>query len=364
MNLRKLTVVVMATFALAGLWASEAAAQAPTVTYQVTGDRLRVQWNAVPGATHYDIVVGGSLSGQVSVPTTFVEVGPVPPGTYLIAVRGAAPGVAGPFSAPVTIAIGGAGPCGAMAAPQIAVSTTGNIVNLSWGAVPGAVGYRVQVGRAPGTTDIQFDVAASQRSHATAVPYIGTFYVRVLAGNSCGTITSSSDTAFTIGSPTPGPGTPPPTGGAGPRTPDPAPGTIIPRASLGYLRGVVEAVAAQYRGDLLNSCATSTFMYRVVHALRQIDTRWGLNYKRGNFGDLSHDIVAYNPTNRPDNGESQIYLYDIIAGHCGSNPGPNWQDVTDPTWAGRGNSACGTEWCARWTLDPYLRAGFPADPRP
>jgi len=33
-------------------------------------------------------------------------------------------------------------------------------------------------------------------------------------------------------------------------------------------------------------------------------------------------------------------------------------DVTDDTWGARGNPACGTTWCARWTIENYLRAGF------
>jgi hypothetical protein len=97
---------------------------------------------------------------------------------------------------------------------------------------------------------------------------------------------------------------------------------------------------------------------RVVQRLRQIDSRWGLNDKRGNRGDMSQDIIAYNPTNRPDNGESQIYLFDIISGHCTGRADVWFQDVTGPTWAGRGSPACGTEWCARWTIDAYLRAGL------
>jgi hypothetical protein len=38
-------------------------------------------------------------------------------------------------------------------------------------------------------------------------------------------------------------------------------------------------------------------------------------------------------------------------------------DVTDVTWEQRGNPICGTTFCARWTIDRYLAAGFPADER-
>jgi hypothetical protein len=140
---------------------------------------------------------------------------------------------------------------------------------------------------------------------------------------------------------------------------------LLPRPS--YLAGVVEAMARAYPGDLFNSCrehgGNNTFMFRVAAELRRRDSRWGLNYKRGWAGDLSQDIVAYNPTDGPDNTASRIYLFDIISGHCGDRPGPNWADVTDVTWAQRGQPQCGSEWCARWTIDPLIRAGFPADPR-
>jgi hypothetical protein len=241
---------------------------------------------------------------------------------------------------------------------------SGSNVTINWGAVPGAIGYRLQVGTSPGATQFVQDFPASQLSFSAAVPFVGTFHARVIAGNACGaTMTSGPDHAFTVGAnappSTPGGGNPP---AAGPRTADPPAGQLIPRASLGYLSTVVTQIANQHRGDLLNSCTdtggNSRWMYLLVQALRRIDTRWGMNDKRGQRGDVSHDIVAYNPTNRPDNGESQVYLYDVIAGHCGPNPGPNWTDVTDVTWAARGNPACGTEWCARWTIDGYLRSGF------
>jgi hypothetical protein len=351
-----------AALAIVALSATQAAAQAPTVTWQQIGNGVRVQWNALSGATHYEAVINGVEAG-IPIPTNFFQVSPVPPGNYTVQIRGAAGAAKGPLSAPVTVVItaggGGGGGCITPSVPALSASANGMQINASWSAVAGAVGYRIQVGRSPGATEFQQDLSGGQTSYSNTVPFIGTFYVRVHVGNACGTVATSNEVAVTVGAQTPGPAAPT-TPSAGPRTPDPAAGQLIPRASLGYLRTVVETMANQYRGDLLNSCATHTWVYRVVAALRQIDTRWGLNYKRGWNGDMSHDIVAYNPTNRPDEGESQVYLFDIIANHCpiSGSPGPNWTDVTDPTWAARGNPACGAEWCARWTLVPYLRAGF------
>jgi hypothetical protein len=363
MKLKRNSSLIVAAFVLVGLCAREAAAQAPTVTFQQNGAQVRVEWTPIAGATFYEVFVTGSVSGgPISLPTTFFVVTP-PPGTYNLQVRGTNGTTAGPLSAPVTITVGAASPggggCGPVDAPALTVSASGFTVNVSWGAVAGAIGYRLQVGTSPGATQFQVDLPASQTAYANSVPFLGIYYVRVIAANACGAFAPSAEQSVTIGAATPGPAPGP---SVGPRTADPPAGQLIPRATLGYLQGVVIQAAAQFAGDLFNSCTTAggnhNFMYRLVSRLRQIDTRWAMNDKRGQRGDISHDIVAYNPTNRPDDGESQIYLFDVISGHCGSNPGPNWADVTDVTWAARGNPACGTEWCARWTLDRYRQAGF------
>jgi hypothetical protein len=263
------------------------------------------------------------------------------------------------------------------------VSASANVVSVTWAAVAGAVGYRLQVGSSPGSTQFQVDLPASQTSFSAPVPVFGTFYVRVLAGSACGALTPSAEQSFTIGAPTPGPG---PGGTSGPRAADPTPSTgqrcvagrpdlgyCIPVNSLGYAPGVVAQVAAQFPGDLFNSCAEHggnlNFMFRVLSRLRAIDQRWALNYKRGHVGGVSEDILAFNATNRPDEGESQIYLFDVIGGHCGPNPvagmdlAAGYNSTVNDTWlaalSGRFPAGTfGTQFGARWTLDHYRRAGF------
>jgi hypothetical protein len=136
---------------------------------------------------------------------------------------------------------------------------------------------------------------------------------------------------------------PPPPGNN--RTPNPPPGQRLP---LPNMSAVVEQVAREYPAALRNSCqshgGTWEFMDRVVDRLRQYDTRWGYNWKRGVVGDPSHDVVDYNWGSQADEGTTQVYIIDIIGGHCGSNPVPGWIDVTDATfgggsigrWTGRG----------------------------
>ncbi|MGH9175831.1 MAG: hypothetical protein ACRD1H_15815, partial [Vicinamibacterales bacterium] len=183
------------------------------------------------------------------------------------------------------------------------------------------------------------------------IPMIGTFYARVTAANQCGIVTGNEVT-FAITD----------LNGAGPRTPDPPPGQMLELP--GYGHGVALGVAQAYPGDLSRACTSRTYLYRLVNALRKYDSRWGLNYKRGHVGSLSTDIVTYNGTAEPDNGADHIYLVDVVSAICASNKFSwNWRETTEKTWAARGSSACGTEWCARWTIDPYLAAGFPPDPK-
>ena len=114
------------------------------------------------------------------------------------------------------------------------------------------------------------------------------------------------------------------------------------------MSSVVEDVAQQYPSALRNSCQSHggswEFMDRLVDRLRTYDTRWGYNGKRGNAGDPSHDAIAYNFGAGLDEGTTNVYIIDVIVGHCGSNPGPAFIDQTGVTaqqgtigrWTGRG----------------------------
>jgi hypothetical protein len=128
-----------------------------------------------------------------------------------------------------------------------------------------------------------------------------------------------------------------------------------PAIAYGDLFGVVASVAAARPFDLRNSChefgGNNNFMFEVVAELRRRfqTNRWGLNWKRGNVGDLSQDIVNYysGPEGTQMRNSTQVRIYDIIGGHCGGNPSPFWVDQTGPT------RAAGT--VGRWTTDPMCR---------
>jgi hypothetical protein len=134
------------------------------------------------------------------------------------------------------------------------------------------------------------------------------------------------------------------------------PNVAGPRVSYGDLFGLVQEVANSRRNDLFNSCTehggNNTFMFEVVAALRRRfqTNRWGLNWKRGNIGDLSQDIVNYYSGDEGTlmRNSTNVRIYDIIGGHCGNRPGPFWVDQTGPT------RAAGT--VGKWTSDPMCRS--------
>ncbi|BCS32940.1 hypothetical protein TBR22_A21640 [Luteitalea sp. TBR-22] len=129
------------------------------------------------------------------------------------------------------------------------------------------------------------------------------------------------------------------------------PNAAGPAVSYNIL-GTVSEVAAARPFDLANSCketgGNNTFMFEVVAALRlKYNTnRFGLNWKRGNVGDMSQDIVNYytGAEGTSMRNSTSVRIYDIVGGHCGTRPVPNGEDVTQKTIDG------GT--VGKWTTDP------------
>ena len=137
--------------------------------------------------------------------------------------------------------------------------------------------------------------------------------------------------------PVPTPAPSPGGGGGGGYTPGGSPGAPFTTngGSPPNMFHVVQQVAANHPGALQNSCQSHggswEFMDRVVEALRAIDGRWAYNCKRGNCGDVSHDVVDYYRGSGNPNGSTDVAIIDIIAGHCGGNPQPAWIDQTQAT---------------------------------
>src|SRR5262245_45214095 len=103
--------------------------------------------------------------------------------------------------------------------------------------------------------------------------------------------------------------TPPPT--FGPRTPDPAPGMILPFPTYA---GVVAATVPPLG---LSSCTSSVYLDAVVDALRARDTRWGYVCKAGNCANVSQDAISYHATAGPEvAGALGVYVVDVIKNFC------------------------------------------------
>jgi hypothetical protein len=276
--------------------------------------------------------------GAVPLPlSTSASVPSVPPGTYFARVYAVnASGRSAP-SNEVRVDVPVAGGCSPPPASALSVTTSGADVSFSWTGAPGVTGYRLEIATGPaGPVAYSQVFGAGTLTFGYANAPAGTYYGRIVSLSPCGLETGSAVSTFTV---TPTPGT-------RPRAPNPPPGQRLP---LPDLSSVVYAVGNAYRGDLLASCANQVWLYRLVQALRQYDTRWGLNWKRGNVGDLSHDVVTYNFSADPDEGTTNVYIIDVIVGHCGSNPQAAWIDQTQAT------RDAGT--IGRWTLQPYIAAG-------
>lgn len=149
-----------------------------------------------------------------------------------------------------------------------------------------------------------------------------------------GGITGGGTTPFPPPPPSPPPEMPPP---GDPNNPPP----LLP---LPNYFGVVSAYFASHPTQVAQSCQSAggnwNLMDGLVDTLRASDARFGYNGKRGNCGDPSNDAISYywGPGGAYECA-GQVYVVDVISGHCGPNPGPAWNDVTQfgpGAWISRG----------------------------
>ena len=301
----------------------------------VAGYQIRA--GLTPGGTDFPAlpVAGTSFAG-----------GPVPTGTYYL--RVVAVNAAGASGASNEVAVNMVpGACDPPPSPTLTASAFSTFLTVSWGQIPGVSTLLFDIAQNGVHLFTNVPVVASQGGAAQRVG-LATYDISARATFACGSVSAPTTTTVVVD------GAPPP----GPRAANPAPGTRLPEPS--YLRAEVEALANS-RGDLLRaSCVehggNNRFLFELTRRLRARDNRWGNNIKRGNEG-LSQDIMAYNNSALPDEGATtgptsstlNVYLYDVIGGHCGSNPGPNWQEVHSATINAGVRGV--------WTLQYYLAAG-------
>ena len=228
---------------------------------------------SAPGASDIGAFPVG-LGTQLSVPN-------VGAGNYYLRVAAANAGGLSPASNEVLLQMPAGGACSAPPARGFNAAVFGRYVQFGWQGVPGAAGYRLDFSQTPGgPTTLSLPFGPATTGYAVTGAPLGVFYGRMVSAFSCGAQTIGPEVAVTID------GAPPP----GPRTPNPAPGQRLP---LPNRFEVVNRVAARFPNELRLSCPTehrgesNRFLFELVKELRKEDNRWGLNWKRGNRGDMS-----------------------------------------------------------------------------
>lgn len=303
-----------------------------TLPSGITG--LLLQGGGSPGATQAAVPL------DVAPQNTLTN---VPPGTYYVRLVAVNAGGMSPPSNEVPVVV--STQCTAPSAPTASAQASGSVVAFNWTSVAGVAGYRLEVATSPGgAAAFVQSFGASQTGVTFPNVPVGTYYARVAAVNPCGAQATSAEVTVTVAS-IPG-------GYRTPNPPAPTPPNYLP---LPDRSAVVAEMARLYPGDLRNSCVESggnnTWLFRLVQRLRQEDTRWGLNWKRARVGDMSQDVITYNYGPENDEGTLYVHVVDVIGGHCGSNPGGTWINQTVLWSTG-----------AKWTLQPYLAAGYPLIP--
>ncbi|MFN7978914.1 MAG: hypothetical protein U0P30_12310 [Vicinamibacterales bacterium] len=120
-----------------------------------------------------------------------------------------------------------------------------------------------------------------------------------------------------------------------PRADDPPAGQRLPLP--GYLAGVMNEQYNSNRSDWASSCQDTygergwIWIDKLIDKLRSIDNRWGYNGKRGNINDPSKDVLTYHYAAGESQNSTQVYIIDVMGGHCGNAPTPVINDVTQIT---------------------------------
>ena len=142
------------------------------------------------------------------------------------------------------------------------------------------------------------------------------------------------------------------------RTDDPSPNSICFDSNGNVVRAcipppnrsdILSQVVAQNPGimDIRRSCQEDIFggdhvrgwefLDKLVDALYKTDSRWGYNCKRGNCGDISLDVITYHYGIGPTTvGNSHVWAWDVVLGHCGPAASPAWIHITNVFGSGGG----------------------------
>jgi hypothetical protein len=139
------------------------------------------------------LLEAGTASGLANI-ATFPLASPslavmAPAGTYHVRVRaGSACGLGAP-SNEIVVSVGGCSP--PPAPSSFRFTRSGSLVTLNWNAAPGASDYVIEVGSAPGLSNLLVVGVPGGPISASAPP--GTYFARVRARNRCGVGSSSNE---------------------------------------------------------------------------------------------------------------------------------------------------------------------------
>jgi predicted phage tail protein len=174
-------------------------ADAPTsLVALVSGYHVRLTWSASStGAPAQGYIVeagsGSGLADLAQIPLGSVPAlaGVAPGGRYFVRVRATtACGASGPSNEIVVNVPSGCSPPGIPGNLQVAQN--GRQVTLSWAPASGnVVSYRIDVGSAPGLSDLLVTDVGLVTSVSAVAPS-GTYYVRLRAVGACGSTSGSS----------------------------------------------------------------------------------------------------------------------------------------------------------------------------
>jgi predicted phage tail protein len=162
---------------------------------------VSLTWNPSPGATSYRLEAGtGSgltnlFDGNVGTSNALNTTAPA--GTYFTRVRA----VNGCGTSNASNEVQWSLACVAPPAPtDMTFTKSGGVVNITWTAAAGAATYRLQAGTTSGSSNLfNSDIGAGTgiQFNIGSVP-AGTYFLRVLATNSCGTSVVSNEIAVQI----------------------------------------------------------------------------------------------------------------------------------------------------------------------
>ncbi|MEP7117072.1 MAG: PQQ-dependent sugar dehydrogenase [Acidobacteriota bacterium] len=189
----------------AGLTVSETVPQPPTgFGISANGATLSATWTKVAGAMSYNLEVGSATGTSNLLNLNVGDVaqveGMVPIGTYYARVRAVhAIGLSEP-SNESTVQVTTAAAC--LVPPPVPGSYTavagGLVADFHWTPSAAATTYVLDVGSAPGATDLLRSSLGGVTSYSTSGP-AGTYYTRLRAANACGESAATPDVPVVLG---------------------------------------------------------------------------------------------------------------------------------------------------------------------